>query len=200
MARRTSSFTDGIVRQPYTGSHSGVRRGHADRRRSGHAPLPSGRLRHTRRGDVMSAGPPRVAFFTDSFHEVNGVALTSREFVRFAARRSLPMFSAHAGPRTCLTQEGSVTTFEFHRGLLKWRLEHDLAIDFALMRYLSKIRRALEEFKPDLVHITGPSDSGILGALLAYRLGVPLAASWHINLHEFGARSLSQMLGFLPEH
>ena len=27
---------------------------------------------------------PRVAFFTDSFHEVNGVALTSRQFAEFA--------------------------------------------------------------------------------------------------------------------
>ena len=71
----------------------------------------------------------RVAFFTDSFHEVNGVALTSREFVHFARRRSLPMFSVHAGPRTSVSQNGSVTTFEFHRGLVKWNLEHDLAID-----------------------------------------------------------------------
>jgi len=141
----------------------------------------------------------RVAFFTDSFHEVNGVALTSREFVRFAGARSLPMFSVHAGPRTCLTQEGSVSTFEFHRGLVKWRLEHDLAIDLLLLRYLSKIRPALADFKPDLVHITGPSDSGILGAIVAWQLGVPLVASWHTNLHEFGARRLAQMIRFLPE-
>lgn len=141
----------------------------------------------------------RVAFFTDSFHEVNGVALTSREFVRFAERRSLPMLAVHAGPRTSLLQNGSVTTFEFHRGLVKWRLEHDLAIDFLALRYRSKLRAALAEFKPDLVHITGPSDSGFLGAILAYDLGVPLVASWHTNLHEFGARRLAKMLGFLPE-
>jgi phosphatidylinositol alpha 1,6-mannosyltransferase len=141
----------------------------------------------------------RVAFFTDSYYEVNGVALTSREFVRFALERSLPMFSVHAGPRTGVSQEGSVTTFEFHRGLVKWRLEHDLAIDLLLLRYVSKIRPALEAFKPDLVHITGPSDSGILGAILAWELGVPLVASWHTNLHEFGARRLAQLLAFLPE-
>jgi glycosyltransferase involved in cell wall biosynthesis len=141
----------------------------------------------------------RVAFFTDSFHEVNGVALTSREFVRFAERRSLPMFAVHAGPRTSLFQNGSVTTFEFQRGLVKWRLEHDLAIDFLALRYRSKLRAALAEFKPDLVHITGPSDSGFLGAILAHELGVPLVASWHTNLNEFGARRLAKMLRFLPE-
>lgn len=141
----------------------------------------------------------RVAFFTDSFHEVNGVALTSREFVRFAERRSLPMFSLHAGPRTMTIHNGPVTTFEFHRGFLKWRLEHDLAVDFLCLRYLSKLRAALVEFKPDLIHITGPSDAGVLGAMLAYQLRVPLVASWHTNLHEFGARRLAQKLRFLPE-
>jgi phosphatidylinositol alpha 1,6-mannosyltransferase len=141
----------------------------------------------------------RVAFFTDSFHEVNGVALTSREFVRFAARRSLPMFSVHAGPRTRTFQEGSVTTFELHRGLVKWNVEHDLAVDLLFLRYRSKLRVAMAQFRPDLVHVTGLSDAGLLGAMLAYDLGVPLVASWHTNLHEFGARRLIQMLRFMPE-
>ena len=141
----------------------------------------------------------RVAFFTDSFNEVNGVALTSREFVGFARRRGLPMFSVHAGPQKGIVQEGSVTTFEFQRGPVRWNLEHDLAIDFLFLRYRHRLREALEKFQPDLVHITGPSDSGMLGVLLAHQIGVPLVASWHTNLHEFGARRLSQMLGFLPQ-
>jgi phosphatidylinositol alpha 1,6-mannosyltransferase len=148
---------------------------------------------------VIDNAHRRVAFFTDSFHEVNGVALTSREFVRFAERRSLPMLSVHAGPRTQVFENGSVTTFEFHRGLVKWRLEHDLAVDFLLLRYLPKLRAALARFQPNLVHITGPSDSGILGTILAHEFGVPLVASWHTNLHEFGARRLARALQFLPE-
>ena len=39
----------------------------------------------------------------------------------------------------------------------------------------------------------------MLGAILAHELGVPMVASWHTNLHEFGARRLAQMLRFLPE-
>ncbi len=143
--------------------------------------------------------PRRVAFFTDSFHEVNGVALTSREFVRFARRRAMPMFSVHAGPAKGVLQEGAVTTFEFRRGPVRWNFEQDLAIDFLFLRYRKRLRAALREFQPDLVHITGPSDSGILGAILAHEIGVPLVASWHTNLHEFGARRLTQVLGFLPE-
>jgi hypothetical protein len=54
---------------------------------------------------------PRVAFFTDSFHEVNGVALTSREFAGFARRRGYPFFSVHAGPETKHWREGTFETF-----------------------------------------------------------------------------------------
>lgn len=140
----------------------------------------------------------RVAFFTDSFHEVNGVALTSREFVAFARRRSLPMFSVHAGPANRLFQDGTISTFEFQRGPVRWNLEHDLAIDFLFLRHKKRLRAALAEFQPGLVHITGLSDSGILGAMLAYELRVPLVASWHTNIHEFGARRLGQFLAFLP--
>jgi glycosyltransferase involved in cell wall biosynthesis len=140
----------------------------------------------------------RVAFFTDSFHEVNGVALTSREFVGFARRLSIPLLSVHAGPADRAFQDGSVSTVEFKRAWPRWTLEHDLSIDLRFLRHRKRLLAALEDFRPDLVHITGPGDMGILGAILAYDLRVPLVASWHTNLHEFGARRLERLLGFLP--
>jgi phosphatidylinositol alpha 1,6-mannosyltransferase len=142
--------------------------------------------------------PRRVAFFTDSFHEVNGVALTSREFVNYAQRRSLPLFSVHAGPENRISHRGSVTTFEFARGPARCNLEHDLAVDLFFWRHRSRLYAALREFKPEMVHITGPGDAGLLGALAAREFKVPLAASWHTNLHEFAATRLSKLLGFLP--
>jgi phosphatidylinositol alpha 1,6-mannosyltransferase len=140
----------------------------------------------------------RIAFFTDSLHEVNGVALTSREFVNFARRRSIPTFSVHAGPADRVIQEGSITTWEFRRGPVRWTMEHDLAIDLLFLRYRNRLLAALREFRPDLVHITGPGDAGILGALAAWELKVPLVASWHTNIHEFAARRLSRLLSLAP--
>lgn len=142
--------------------------------------------------------PRRIAFFTDSFHEVNGVALTSREFAGFARRRSVPMFSVRAGSGGQGT-DGSLTIFEFERGRARWSLERDLAIDLLFLRFRKRIREALRAFRPDLVHITGPGDAGILGALLAHELRVPLVASWHTNLHEFAGRRLERALAFFPQ-
>ena len=60
------------------------------------------------------------------------------------------------------------------------------------------MRELLQTFGADLVHITGPSDVGMLGALVAHDLKLPLVASWHTNIHEFGARRLGELLSFLP--
>ncbi|HLH41874.1 MAG TPA: glycosyltransferase [Bryobacteraceae bacterium] len=142
--------------------------------------------------------PPRVAFFTDGFYQVSGVGLTSREFAAFAERRELPFLSVHAGPADRSFRNGPVFTVEFRRRWPRWNLEHDLSIDLFYFRHLKRLRAELAAFQPDLIHITGPGDAGILGAMLAYEFKIPLVASWHTNLHEFAARRLAKALRWMP--
>lgn len=142
---------------------------------------------------------PRVAFFTDSFLEVNGVARTSREFHRYACEQGYPFFSVHTGPETRSVVTGSVETHELQHSRFLIRLETDLAFDLLFFRHRIKLLRQLKEFRPDLIHVTGPGHMGILGAILAKQLNVPLIASWHTNVHEFGAKRLRKLLRFLPE-
>jgi len=141
---------------------------------------------------------PRVAFFTDSFHEVNGVAHTSRQFEAFARRRDLPFLSVHCGPGEFVRKNNPVWTYELHRGRTAFALDRDLFCDPLLHLQRERVGAILDEFRPDLIHITGPGDVGVLGAWLAYSRGIPLAASWHTNLHEFAARRLDRMLGGVP--
>jgi glycosyltransferase involved in cell wall biosynthesis len=144
--------------------------------------------------------PPRVAYFPDSFHEVNGVAHTSRHFEAFARRRNFPFLCVRAGDRAeQLVEEGNLWTLELKRGFLSIALEKDLFLDPAYLRHLPLIGEVLERFKPDLVHITGPSELGVLGAALAHQLKVPLAASWHTNVHEYLVRRSDWLLSRLPE-
>jgi glycosyltransferase involved in cell wall biosynthesis len=140
----------------------------------------------------------RVAFFTDSFHEVNGVANTSRQFDAFARRRSLPFLNVHAGPAPGLHIEDTVRTLELDRGPAAFKVERDMSFDPLLMRHRDWAVSVVRDFHPDIIHITGPSDVGILGAWLANHFEIPLVASWHTNLHEFGARRLDKLISFLP--
>lgn len=141
---------------------------------------------------------PRVAFFTDSFNEVNGVALTSRAFADFAKTRFYPFFCAYAGAESCHWIRGSYQAYEMASSPLRLGLEHDLDFDLLFLRHLRGVQNALRAFRPDIVHITGPGHLGMMGAILAHQLGVPLVASWHTNVHEFGSRRLERMLGQFP--
>ena len=148
----------------------------------------------------MDTQVPRVAYFPDSFHEVNGVAHTSRHFEAFARRRNLPFLCVRAGDRTqAILEDGNIWTLELPRGFLSFALEKDLRFDPAFLRHIPLIGEVLERFKPDLIHITGPSEIGMLGAGLAHHLGLPLAASWHTNVHEYAARRSDWFLRLLPK-
>jgi glycosyltransferase involved in cell wall biosynthesis len=148
----------------------------------------------------MTPPLPRVAYFPDSFHEVNGVAHTSRHFEAFARRRNLPFLCVRAGDRVqAVMEDGPVWTLELPRGFLSFALEKDLRFDPAFLRHIPLIGEVLERFRPDLVHITGPSEVGMLGAGLAYHMDLPLAASWHTNVHEYAARRSDWFLRLLPK-
>ena len=147
-----------------------------------------------------TAPVPRVAYFPDSFHEVNGVAHTSRHFESFARSRDLPFLCVRAGDRAqAVMEEGNVWTLELPRGFLSFVLEKDLRLDPVFFRHIPLINEVLQRFQPDLIHITGPSEIGILGAGLAHHLHLPLAASWHTNVHEYAARRAEWFLRLLPK-
>jgi glycosyltransferase involved in cell wall biosynthesis len=141
---------------------------------------------------------PRVAYFPDSFHEINGVAHTSRNFVAYAERHGLPFLCVRAGGRTsAFEQAGELRTLELGRSRGSVRMEKDLQFDTLFWRHGGAIRRELERFRPDVIHITGPSELGMFGAYFAWEMGIPLAASWHTNVHEYAARRMGWLTGHL---
>jgi phosphatidylinositol alpha 1,6-mannosyltransferase len=143
---------------------------------------------------------PRVALFCETFHEINGVALTARQLVDFAKRHELPLLAVHGGRTWQRVQEGSVTRLELTRGWASVGIESDLEYDFLLCRYLPQIRKELTAFRPDVIHVTSPGELGQLGVYLSRKLKVPLVASWHTNFHQFAARRLQKLLSFLPDN
>jgi len=138
---------------------------------------------------------PRVAFFTDSYYEANGVARTTAALQAHARERGLPMLVVHGGRVTEITSSGSIVRLELRRSdATSFALDHDLRFDVALWRHVSLVARTLNTFRPDVLHFTGPSDVGQLGMWLGYRHGIPMVGSWHTNLHEYAARRLSKRI------
>ena len=140
----------------------------------------------------------RVALFCETYQEINGVALTARQLVAFAKRRGQPLLAIHGGPRVAKFTDEVVTRLELPRGPVSFPIESDLRYDLCFWRHARVARRTLEEFRPNVIHVTSPGEFGQLGAYLAHALKIPLVASWHTNLHQFAGRRLQGMLSFLP--
>src|SRR5262249_30764580 len=110
---------------------------------------------------------PRVAFFPDSFVEVNGVAHTSRQLAAFAERRDLPLLCVHGAEGAGRVMTGSVTKLSLGRGNFGFKLDADFRYDLLFWRHANRAIEAAREFKANVVHITGPNHTGQLGAYVA---------------------------------
>lgn len=140
----------------------------------------------------------RIAFFPDSYLEVNGAAMTSQRLTAYARRKNYPYLCIHAAKKNEVWQDGSVTYMTLKRSPVSFSLDEELAYDPLFQRHSARIDKQLQEFKPDVIHITGLNDISIVGAYLGWKHQIPILGSWHTNLHEFAAHRLAKMLRFLP--
>jgi phosphatidylinositol alpha 1,6-mannosyltransferase len=147
----------------------------------------------------MTDSELRVAFFPDVYHEIDGVANTARQFEAFAQRRELPFLVVHGGTANQTQRIGSVLRITRRRGRFGFALDKKHDFDLAFWRHLNAVEEVVREFDPDILHITGPSDVGQLGVAIAHRLRIPLAASWHTNVHQYAEQRSAPLLSLLPE-
>jgi glycosyltransferase involved in cell wall biosynthesis len=143
-------------------------------------------------------GALRVAFFPDCYHEIDGVANTARQFEAFALRRGLPFLTVHGGPGNEIQETGSTLRVTRRRGRFGFAIDKKHDFDLAFWRHLNEVESLVRQFDPDILHITGPSDVGQLGTAIAHRLRIPLAASWHTNVHQYAEQRALGLLFFLP--
>jgi phosphatidylinositol alpha 1,6-mannosyltransferase len=134
---------------------------------------------------------PRVAFFTDTYDEINGVALTSRQFEAFARRRDYPFLCVRGGDRDDETCDQSLL---LRRGWGSLTLDRGLQYDPCLWRHHGRVRAAIQRFRPDVIHVVSPGDVSQIGVAIAWEEKIPLVISWHTNLHQFGERRLRGLL------
>ena len=105
----------------------------------------------------------RVAFFADSFLEVNGVAHTCRTLTALAERHDNPFFVVYGGDETEFSNSGSVTHGQLRRGPGSFAVNRSFRYDLFFYRHRDAVERRLRAFVPDIVPITGPGDAGMFG-------------------------------------
>ena len=110
------------------------------------------------------------------------------------------MLCVRAGPAEGLILNAmeDFGSLELSRSRVAVRMERDLDFDLLFWRHARAVGRALDRFRPDLIHITGPSELGVLGAYFAHRLGVPLVSAWQTNLHEYVPQRWGWLTRLIP--
>ncbi len=122
----------------------------------------------------------RCLLFTDTINDVNGVARFVQTLSGWACAqgKDLCVLSSSAKSRTM--------DFPIHPcveivpPLARMCLPGYADLDVTLPRYGEFLARA-REFKPDVIHVSTPGPVGMCGKLIARKLGVPLAGTWHTN-------------------
>lgn len=125
----------------------------------------------------------KVALFTDTYDEVNGVANTFRYLTDWCRKndKRLDVY-AHAEKADSVEERGSVNIYRY-RPAAPVDIYFDMIFDIKLARL--RIIRQARQRKYDLIHTATPGSMG-LNALLAAKAGdIPLIGSYHTALPEY---------------
>ena len=142
---------------------------------------------------------PRIALFADTYHEINGAANFLRRLTAFARDNDCPLLCVRSGKETKLTTDGSVQFLDLKRNRASIPLDGDLKYDPLLWRDRNLVKKALLDFKADVIHITGLNDISQFGFVHAHYLKIPSVATWHTNTHEYAAERLLSLAHWLPK-
>jgi glycosyltransferase involved in cell wall biosynthesis len=129
------------------------------------------------------AGPERTALFTDTLHEINGVAMTITRLVKTAKVRGVDLTVITAGD-TDIPETDGVRTFR-SVGDVALPEYPELALRFPpILDVLDYIERQ----GVTKIHVSTPGTMGLLGLALGKLLDIPVAATYHTDIPRYVGR------------
>ncbi|MFQ3544080.1 glycosyltransferase family 1 protein [Halobacillus rhizosphaerae] len=121
----------------------------------------------------------RIAVFTDTYApQVNGVAKTLQRYVEYLETKGIEyrLFVPKASKDRCISSQiQRFKSIPFHL-----YPECRLAIP-----NIYSIRKELESFRPDLIHIATPFNIGLAGLYYGKKLNIPIVGSFHTNFDHY---------------
>ena len=137
----------------------------------------------------------RIAVFTDTLDQVNGVSNTYRYLAEYCRRRRIDLDFYTYGSRTSPEKQGSIRIFRY-RPRLPIRYYAGLVFDLWTPRGI--LLEDCRQGKYDLIHAATPGSMGLNALVAADKLELPLVGVYHTALPEYVStrrRSLMAALG-----
>ncbi len=122
----------------------------------------------------------RIAFFTDTYYETNGVALTLREQVKMARKYDKKLFIL-----TCSPDKTNDTVVNFEPASTYTPSEYpELSLHCPP---LLKMLNYCYENKITLIHASTPGPVGLCGLAISKILDIPIHATYHTAIPQYAA-------------
>jgi len=125
----------------------------------------------------------KIALFTDTYDEVNGVANTFRYLTDYCAKtgRHLDIY-AHAEKEDSTENRGTVNIYRY-RPAAPVDIYFDMIFDVKLARL--RIIRQARSRNYDLIHTATPGSMGLNALIAAQASDIPMIGSYHTSLPEY---------------
>lgn len=146
----------------------------------------------------------RIALFSDTFDEVNGVANTLGYLCDYAEKKGVEIdFFIHAPKqeqtKNSLEKRGKVRIYRF-KAVLPWEYYNGLLVDLVIPRYA--VLKAFSKKKYDLIHTATPGSMGLTAAYLAKQYRLPMIGVYHTAIPEYikpmAEKQIEKWMGFFP--
>ena len=123
----------------------------------------------------------KVAFFTDTFlPQINGVSNTLGYFSKYLTQQKIAHVFFTPAYNTDTADEGGYPVVRFPSVSFALYPQVRLAVTTA-----AAVKKQLQEFKPDVVHIVTEFSMGLAGLKAARQLNLPVVMSYHTNFDQY---------------
>jgi len=147
----------------------------------------------------MNAQHLRVAFFPGCLLRGGRSRQYQPTVHRICAAAGLSMLAVHASEQNRDFRDGSVIHIERKRKWPSFYLDTKSRLRSLLLALLRRSKSNCARVSARRGAYYRAQRFGIMGAVVAYQLGVPIAASWHTNVHEYAQLRAAKLLRGLPE-
>lgn len=129
---------------------------------------------------------PRIALFTETFDEVNGVATTYRRLLEYSQKMGRTVDIYCNAPKDSVEELGSCRVYRFAPWLPVRYYEN---LSFSLIPN-PRIGQIFYENKYDLIHVAAPGSMGLHAMWLNVFTRLPIVGVYHTRLPEYATQML----------
>lgn len=136
----------------------------------------------------------RVAIFSETYHQINGVAMVYNRFAKWCSERNYQI-DIYSPAKKGVIEMGSVRIINVP---MRLPVPYYRGLHFDIIPNYKFVRRCFEETEYDLVHLATQGHAGLLGMMIARKHKLPFVSCYHTAVPEYAYDRFVAVFGKNP--